>query len=256
VFFGDELMTTMNERRAMFEVLAILWPGFSISWAYDATAEIAAYVHHALPMRDKPSRPELILADDTDRLHHLVTLVGADGAFRVWPLWWGSNAAWHGPRLLDMLPGSGQADLKLGTLPESGIHVDIPHKTLGVWLTNPVPGLFRWLPQLWSGWRIEWWDDHYEEHLLRCGPSIDAPELDIISGVTAAESWLRRRVFQSYADSPAGNMKCFARLFGAPEAEPGTDSAAIFQMGQKPTTQEWAHFERVCAQVRAGRRVA
>lgn len=44
LFFGDEIMTTMNERRAMLQVLEIVWPGYSISWAYGATAEIAASV--------------------------------------------------------------------------------------------------------------------------------------------------------------------------------------------------------------------
>ena len=28
LFFGDELMSTMNERRAMFEVLGIMWPRY------------------------------------------------------------------------------------------------------------------------------------------------------------------------------------------------------------------------------------
>ena len=117
LFFGEELMVTMNERRAMFELLAIMWPGYSISWAYDATAEIAAYVGVSLPMRDKASQPELTLADDTACLHHLVTVLGPDGAVRAWPLWWGSSAAWHGPRLLEMLPGAGFHALELGRIP-------------------------------------------------------------------------------------------------------------------------------------------
>jgi len=74
-------------------LLAIMWPGYSISWAYDATAEIAAYVGASLPMRDIPSRPELKLTDDTARLHHLVTVLGADGMIRAWPLWWGFEIA-------------------------------------------------------------------------------------------------------------------------------------------------------------------
>lgn len=255
LFFGEDLMSTMNERRAMFEVLPHLWPGYSISWAYDATAEIAAYVHHDLALRDKPSRPQLILAEDTTHLHHLVTVVGADGVFRAWPLWWGSSAAWHGPQLLGKLPGAGQTAVKLGVLPESGIHVDVPDKTLGVWLTNPVPGLFRWLPQLWPGWRIERWDDRYEEHLFRCGPSITAPELDIVSGVAAAESWLHERVFQRYADSPAGNLHSLAAMFGAEEADVDIE-LAVFQTGERPTAQEWAKFENACAEVRRGKLAA
>ncbi len=106
LFFGEEIMTTMNERRAMFEVLKAVWPGYSIAWAYGATAEIAAYVGAPLLLRDSASEPELKLATDPDRLHHLVT-VAQGGQLRAWPLWWGSSAAWHGPRLLDMLPTVG-----------------------------------------------------------------------------------------------------------------------------------------------------
>lgn len=252
VFFGEELMTTMNERRAMFEVLAMLWPGYSISWAYDATVEIAAYVDHDLPKRDKPSRPELILADDTAHLHHLVTVVDADGIFRAWPLCWGGNAAWYGPELLNLLPGPGQTALALGRVPESGVYVDVPDKTLGVWLTTPAPGLLGWLPDLWQGWRIERWDDCYEEHLLRCGPSITAPELDIASGITAAQLWLCRRVFQNFSDSPAGTVKALAGMLGVLAADLEADRSAVFQVGERPTSAEWGQFERVCARVRAG----
>ena len=101
-------------------------------------------------------------------------VLGADGKIRAWPLWWGSSAAWHGTQLLEMLPGAGFHDLKLGRIPESGVHLDVPGKALGVWLTNPDPGLFRWLGRLWPGWRIDRWDDRYEEHFRRCGPSITA----------------------------------------------------------------------------------
>ncbi len=123
-------MSTMNERRAMFEVLTILWPGYSISWAYDATAEIAAYVDHDTPLHNNHFQPELVLAKDTTHLHHLLTVVGADTTLRGWPLRWGSSAAWHGPQLLEKLPGPGQTALKLGILPESGIHVQKAASTL------------------------------------------------------------------------------------------------------------------------------
>lgn len=252
LFFGEELMATMNERRAIFELLAIMWPGYSISWAYDATAEIAAYVGASLPMCDIPSQPELTLADDTTRLHHLVTVLGADGMTRAWPLWWGSSAAWHGTELLEVLPGAGFHALELGRIPESGVHVDVPGKALGVWLTNPDPGLFRWLGRLWPGWRIDRWDDRYEEQFLRCGPSVTAPELDLTSGVVEAEAWLRKRVFQSYGDSPAGYVSRLAALFGSSDPVSSVTAPAT----ERPNTREWASFELACAQIRDGRRAA
>lgn len=250
LFFGEELMFSMNERRAIFEVLAIVWQGFSISWAFDGTAEIAAYVGVCPPVRDEPSAPDLLLAKDTGRLHHLVTVVGADGKFRAWPLRWGSTAAWYGPRLLDILPGAGQAALELGILPESGVHVDVANKSLGIWLTTPVPGLSRSLPTLWPGWDIAMWGDRYEEHLVRCGPSVTAPDLDIAAGVDEVETWLRKRVYQSFEDSPAGCIATMGRMFGVAEAdlEPGSNS--VLSVGEKPTTGEWARFEAACAEVR------
>jgi hypothetical protein len=256
LFFGDELMATMNERRAMFEVLAIMWPGYSILWMYDGAAELAAYVDASSPLRDRPSRPELLLAEDTADLHHLVTVIGDDGGLRAWPLWWGSSAAWHGPELIDMLPSAGQHAVTLGMLPESGIHIDLPDKSLGVWLTTPAPGLLRWLPQLWPGWRIELWGDRYEEHLVRCGPSVTAPELDITSGIIQAESWLRQRVYQSFEDSPPGRVASLARLFGAFEPGSEVNSSSVTQTADLPNASEWARFETACAQVRDGRRAA
>lgn len=252
LFFGEELMSTMNERRAMFELLAIVWPGFSIRWLYDGTAEVASYVGASFSLRDKPSQPELKLVSDITKLHHLVTVFGADGQLRVWPLWWGSNAAWHGPNLLRMLPGAGRDAVKLGIVPESGVHVDERSKTLGVWMTTSVPGLTRWLAGLWPGWRVELWDDRYEEQLLRCGPAVTAPELDIASGIIEAESWLRQRVYQSFEDSPAGCVGTLGLLLGAPEPEIEVNSSSVMQMGEKPTASEWDRFEAACAQIREG----
>ena len=255
LFFGDELMSTMNERRAMFEVLAITWPGYSISWMYDGAAGVAAYVHASFPLRGRPSQPELLLAENTARLHHLVTVIGDDGGLRLWPLYWGSSAAWHGPELIDILPGAGQHAIRLGMLPESGIHVDVPNKCLGVWLTTPAPGLLRWLPQLWPGWRIELWGDRYEEHILRCGPSVTAPQLDITSGIIQVESWLRKRVYRTFEDSPAGQFARLARLFGVLEPDSEINSS-VTQTAELPNAREWARFEAACAQVRDGRRAA
>ena len=37
LFFGEPLMVAMNERRALMDVLATVWPDYEICWAYDGT---------------------------------------------------------------------------------------------------------------------------------------------------------------------------------------------------------------------------
>ena len=44
LFFGEELATTMPERRAMLDVLALTWPDYAIGWAYGGTEELVDYV--------------------------------------------------------------------------------------------------------------------------------------------------------------------------------------------------------------------
>ncbi|KAA0078918.1 hypothetical protein CIW52_30705 [Mycolicibacterium sp. P9-64] len=120
MIFGDELMTTMPERRAMLEVLAMTWPGHSVGWAHGGTDEIAAYVgaecHWEVGRRGQP----LKLARGRDGLRQVVSVVGADGILRLWPLWWRYSAAWLGPALLNRLPGKGISRTRREMIPESG----------------------------------------------------------------------------------------------------------------------------------------
>ena len=81
------------------------------------------------------------------------------------------------------------------------------------------------------------------------------PELDITSGIAEAESWLRRRIFQSFQDSPAGHIASLARMFGAMEPDSEADWS-VAQNTERPDAGEWAQFEAACGQVRSGRAAA
>ena len=113
-------------------------------------------------------RPRLRLARDRNALCHLVSVVDATGQVRMWPLWWHLSKAWHGPALMDMLPGRGGRRLTLGKIPEGGLHVDVPRKTVGAWQTADTMGIFQALPNVWRGWQTECWEDRFEEQVIRC----------------------------------------------------------------------------------------
>ena len=206
LFFGEPLMVEMNERRALMEVLATVWPGYEICWAYDGTAELAGYVGAHLRPDTWDRQPNLKLARARNHLCHLISVVDAHGQLRFWPLWWHLSKAWHGPTLLDKLPGPGIRRIRLGKIPEGGAHIDVRRKTLGAWQTADTMGFFQALPELWPGWHTEVWEDRYEEHVKRCDGALRVPELDVVAGIESAEAWIRKRVFESFEDSPAGQI--------------------------------------------------
>jgi hypothetical protein len=253
LFFGDSFMVEMPARRAVMSVLPALWPDYTIGWAYDGTTELAGYVGAELGPDPWDQKPTLRLARGRNHMCHLVSVVGFDGQLRFWPLWWHLSKAWHGPALLDKLPGTGITRIKLGKIPEGGVHIDVPRKTLGAWQTADTMGFFQALPGLWSGWRTECWDDRYENHVEACGGALRVPALDLAAGIDTACDWIHKRVFESFEDSPAGHVVKLAGLL-APVA-PGfvVSGDALADCGVRPTKAEWARFTEACDALRAPR---
>jgi len=252
LFFGDELMVGMNERRAMMTVLAAVWPDYTIGWAYDGTTELAGYVGAELGPQTYDHQPNLKPARDRNAMCNLVSVVDAAGQVRMWPLYCGDlSKAWHGPALLDLLRGRGVRRLNLGKIPQGGLHVDVPRNTVGAWQTADAMGVFQALPDLWSGWHTECWEDRFDEQALRCKGALRLPELDIAAGIESAQGWIRKRVFQSFADSPAGHIAEIAKLV-TPLA-PGlvVSGDALSDCGARPRTDEWDRFDAACSLLRA-----
>lgn len=252
LFFGDELMVEMPMRRAVLNVLGAVWPDFAMGWAYDGTAELAGYVGAELRADTWDQRPTLRLARNRKGLCHLISVLDADGTLRMWPLWWHLSKVWHGPALLDRLPGRGVGRLTLGTIPEGGAHIDVRRKTLGAWQTADTMGIFQALPSLWDGWQTECWGDRFEEQVACCEGALRVPELDLVAGIDIAQQWIHKRVFQSFADSPAGQVLKIAELL-EPVA-PGfvVSDEAVGDGAVCPRKAEWARFVDACDSLGAG----
>jgi hypothetical protein len=253
LFFGDELMVEMAERRAVMTVLGALWPDYAICWAYDGTAELAGYVGAELPPYAWDKQPKLRLARDRNSLCHLVSVVDATGQLRMWPLWWHLCKAWHGPALLDKLPGRGVRRLTLGKMPEGGVHIDVRRKTVAAWQTADTMGVFEALPDIWGGWQTECWDDRFEEQVARCNGALRVPELDLAAGIDSAQAWIHDRVLQSFADSPAGQILKLAELLAPIRPDFVVSDDAVADCAVRPTRAEWARFGHACNALRATR---
>ena len=60
---------------------------------------------------------------------------------------------------------------------------------------------------LWRYWRqTEAWEDRFEEQVKSCEGALWVPELNLADGINSAQAWIRKRVFQSFDDSPTGQV--------------------------------------------------
>jgi len=246
LFFGDDLMAEVADRRAVLTVLTDVWAGYQVGWAYDAMVELAGYVGGESPPETEDRDLHLRLTRDRYSSCELVSVAGTDGTTKIWPLIPYRAAAWCGPALLDSLPGRGAKKVVLRTIPACGVHVDLPRKTVGVWRTGVTSWSLGGLPQLWRGWRIDFWEDRYEEHVARCGGALRVPVVDFAAGIDNVRTQLRRRVLDVHSDGPVGDAFGLAQALS--RAAPGFVASADAVLGWviRPNEEEWARFVSAC----------
>ena len=248
LFFGEELAATMNERRAMLDVLPSLWPGYEVGWAYGGTDELVDYVGGERHWERGRAGVKLHRVYGQSDLCHVVSVVHPEHGLRLMPLTWGYSAAWQGSSLAGRLPYKGAKQLRRTAIPESGVHLDMENRTVGVWTTSEARGLFDLMPQLWPGWRTECWDDRYEEQVALCGGALRVPALNPVAGLVTVRHWLHQRVFGACEDKPVGAWDAHNRTRdpNAPARDWDDYDRYIKESPFRPTSDDWARFADAC----------
>jgi hypothetical protein len=251
LFFGEELASSMDERRAIFDVLPRTWPGYEVGWAYGGTDEIVDYVGAERHWKRGRDGIKIERVGHYADMSHLVSVETPDRGLRMWQLRWGYSAAWQGPSMLNTLSYKGVKQLRRHTIPESGVHVDVDARTVGVWTTSEARGLFDLMPERWPGWRTECWDDRYEEHVARCGGSLRVPSLDLVQGLATVRHWLHQRVFGACEDRPAGAWDAWTKTRDPARPARGWDDhddygRYVSDSPFRPTPQDWQRFVEAC----------
>jgi hypothetical protein len=119
--------------------------------------------------------------------------------------------------LLEQLPGKGIRRVALRKVPESGVHVDVASRRIGVWGCYDNGGLVQVLDELRRGWDAESWEDRCEEQVTRCQGALRVPEL--------------------------------AELLAPVHPGLEVNSDAVIDSRERPTPEEWARLEDARAQV-------
>lgn len=187
-------------QRVTLLVLGRTFPGWSIDYAFDGLGDLASELGfdvsvvrdvfpHPVPVEDRLAALD---DDDEDDAVDVLTVRHGPGRTDVYPLsrQTGGHLGWLGPTLLAELPAPPEHPV-LRVPPVSGLHLDVPDRSVGAWTAVAQPGLRAALPQIWSGWRTDFWRDGYERHAERAG-TVSFPPPDLM----AAADELERSVLQ------------------------------------------------------------
>src|SRR5262249_32898161 len=99
----------------------------------------------------------------------------------------------------------------------------------------------------------ECWEDRFEEQAVRCEGALSIPRLDLAAGVDSAQAWIRKRVFQSFAEGPVGQVLEIAKLLAPVKPGLVVSDDAIADGGVRPSEAEWARFVDACNAIGASR---
>lgn len=247
VWYGNDMMIDLPNRRAFTRLLAETWPGWRVDWAFDGIGDIAAYVgvDRAAVRSVDPDRltaapalawelDDLLLADDAEPevnlqgSYRLLTVRTGDGV-RSWVLDHPDDGhpAWLGPGLLERLPGPGHPRVRLAGLPDVGLHLDVPARTAGAWVGWTCPGLLAEFEDRWPGWTVAFWGDGVERQVEAAGGTVVVPVVDEARALAGLARSLTRHTdpLASFAES-VGRMRAEGRTVEVnPAAWQHTDTA-------------------------------
>jgi hypothetical protein len=224
---GDEGDLRLGYRRALLAAIGQAWTGWTVTWADDEAAGLAACL--GLPLPGEAPRAWKIPPDAQHQPRRALDVTlrpivsGQDelavDAWRCGLLTvrkqegtegWLATAsyersrvhlAWLGEHLAARLPEPRQLPA-LNEPPGHGLHVDVAGREVGAWTAATVPGLRASLGRLWPGWQVTWWDDRIEEQLARCDDAaLGVPPVDVASGFEqlAARARWRGKSLEEYS---------------------------------------------------------
>lgn len=188
-FGGEDVLFDVPLRRVHQSMMAEMWPGWALHWAFEGVAEIADRLG---VVRDTLVSWQPDVADPTwvfrraDDPAWISTSVSC--SFRGECRFFATDGNLPdvlalGRPLLDRLlnePGPSSFDWSSRTteFPTGGVHVDHDHRSLAFWHAADAPGVLARNEARFSGWSVTSWRDEYEAH-LRAAPGLTFPPRDV-----------------------------------------------------------------------------
>jgi hypothetical protein len=173
LYGGEDLLYDVPRRRIYLNLLAKVWNGWTVHWAYEGIAELADYVGYprdrVLSKRDRDYTDANPTPPDQKDWTDLVASVRLEnGTIRLYPLAGDVESyLYFGPRLVDNLrvvDGLPRLLLDEWTteFPRGGFHLDLSTKRVEFWIAPDAPDIGNRVAGAWPEWETRWCLDHYE----------------------------------------------------------------------------------------------
>jgi hypothetical protein len=215
-FGGEDVLSDVPLRRAYLELLARTWPGWTVEWACEGIADLAAYVgrprESVLNSREYDASSGRLQPPRDEHKRH-TRLVGSarlpDGTVRLYPLL--GDITYYlacGEKLVDAVgPTTGLPRLSLqdwtSSFPGGGFHLDLARRQLGFWKASEAPGIVQRLTSRWPDWDLRWHGDLFESQLEQTDGLLQFPQPDRSGLLDRCRSML----LMEWATSPVDMIK-------------------------------------------------
>lgn len=181
LFGGEDILYDSPLRRVYLELLACVWSGWTIRWAFEGLVDIAEYVgvdrRVVLAAKERPLGTPPGPADNRPR--SVASVRWEDGQIGAYAM--NCEADYlvrYGAGLVDVLrriarrPGifgflrrrSTQESLIVNANCSGGVHLDLRSRTIDFWLTQPRPDQLEKAKRRWPEWNVHWHRDSFEDH--------------------------------------------------------------------------------------------
>ena len=189
LYGGEDLLYDVPLRRIYLGLLAQVWKGWTVRWAYEGIADLADGVGYprdrVLSKGDQDSTDNTLMPPAQKDWTDLVASARFDdGTIRLYPLA-GDVASYlsGGPKLAanlrvaDGLPRLLLDEWTTG-FPSGGFHIDLSAQRIEFWVARDAPDIGNRVARAWPGWETQWHCDHYEKQLERAEGLLRFPSPD------------------------------------------------------------------------------
>ncbi len=203
LYGGEEVLYNVPLRRGYLELLAQVWNGWTVRWAYEGIADLAdavGYPRAGVLNQGNQDSTDVDLAppEQKDWTDLVASVRLEDGAIRLYPLA-GDMTSYlaAGPKLTAHLrTDAGLPRLFLGEwteeFPTGGFHLDLSTQRLDFWVARDAPDLGNRVARAWPGWETRWHWDRYEMQLERTNGLLRLPLLDHLALLDRCREMLLR----------------------------------------------------------------